>query len=94
MKITKVEPIFVDRYLLVRVHTDAGITGLGEAGAWAFLEASEGALKKFGRYLVGKDPLRIEHHWQFMYRAAHFRGAVVMGALSALDIAPAGFTIS
>lgn len=87
MKITKVEPIFVDRYLLVRVHTDAGITGLGEAGAWAFLEASEGALKKFGRYLVGEDPLRIEHHWQFMYRAAHFRGAVVMGALSALDIA-------
>lgn len=32
MKITEVETIFVDRYLLVRVHTDAGITGIGEAG--------------------------------------------------------------
>ena len=44
-------------------------------------------MKKFARYLVGQDPLLIEHHWNFMYRAAHFRGAVVMGALSALDIA-------
>ena len=32
MKITEVETIFGDRYLLVRVHTDAGITGIGEAG--------------------------------------------------------------
>ena len=87
MKITEVETIFVDRYLLVKVHTDAGITGLGEAGAWAFLEACDGAVKKFATYLVGQDPLKIEHHWNFMYRAAHFRGAVVMGALSALDIA-------
>jgi galactonate dehydratase len=87
LKITEVETIYVDRYLFVKVHTDAGITGLGEAGAWAFLEACDGAIKKFTRYLVGQDPLKIEHHWNFMYRAAHFRGAVVMGALSALDIA-------
>ena len=87
MKITKIETIFVDRYLLVQIHTDAGIVGLGEAGAWAFLEACEGAIKKFARYLVGKDPLLIEHHWNYMYRAAHFRGAVVMGALSAIDLA-------
>ena len=87
MKITEVETIFVDRYLLVKIHTDAGHTGLGEAGAWAFLEACDGAVMKFARYLIGKDPLQIEHHWNFMYRAAHFRGAVVMGALSALDIA-------
>ncbi len=87
MKITEVETIYVDRYMLVKIHTDAGLTGIGEAGAWAFLEACEGAIKKFATYLVGKDPLLIEHHWNFMYRAAHFRGAVVMGALSALDIA-------
>ena len=30
---------------------------------------------------MGKDPLRIEHHWQFMYRSSHFRGsAIEMGA--------------
>jgi galactonate dehydratase len=44
-------------------------------------------MEKFGRYLVGKDPLLIEHHWQNMYRTSHFRGAAIMGALSALDIA-------
>ena len=43
MKITKVEPLLLDRYLLVLVHTDAGITGLGESGAWGYLEASEAA---------------------------------------------------
>jgi galactonate dehydratase len=44
-------------------------------------------MEKFGRYLVGKDSLQIEHHWQNMYRTSHFRGAAIMGALSALDIA-------
>ena len=87
MKITKVEPLSVDRFLFVKVHTDAGITGIGESGAWGFLEASKAAIEKFGRYLVGEDPMRIEHHWQYMYRFAHFRGAAIMGAISALDIA-------
>jgi galactonate dehydratase len=87
MKITSVEALPVDRYLFVQVHTDSGITGLGESGAWGFLEASAPAIEKLGRYLVGKDPLLIEHHWQYMYRFSHFRGAAIMGALSALDIA-------
>ena len=87
MKITAVEAVPVDRYLFTRVHTDTGIVGFGESGAWGFLEASAAAMEKFGRYLVGKDPLLIEHHWQNMYRTSHFRGAAIMGALSALDIA-------
>jgi galactonate dehydratase len=87
LKITAVEPILVDHYLLVRVDTDAGISGIGESGAWGFIEASETAVRKFGEYLVSKDPLLIEHHWQYMYRATHFRGAAIMGALSAIDIA-------
>ena len=87
MQITKVEPLFLDQYLLVQVHTDNGLVGLGESGSWGFLEASAAAIEKMGRYLVGEDPLRIEHHWQYMYRWSHFRGAAVMGALSAIDIA-------
>jgi galactonate dehydratase len=87
MKITAVETLLVDRYLFVQVHTDAGITGLGESGAWGFLEASAAAVDTFTRYLVGQDPLRIEHHWQYLYRWSHFRGAAIMGALSAVDIA-------
>ncbi|HEX5501032.1 MAG TPA: mandelate racemase/muconate lactonizing enzyme family protein [Thermomicrobiales bacterium] len=87
MRITAVEPVFVDRYLFVRVHTDAGLVGLGESGAWGFLEASAQAVATFARYLVGQDPLQIEHHWQYLYRWTHFRGAAIMGALSAIDIA-------
>ena len=87
MKITSVEAVPVDRYLFARIDTDEGISGLGESGAWGYLEASEAAIDKFGRYLVGQDPLRIEHHWQYMYRFSHFRGAAIMGAISALDIA-------
>lgn len=87
MKITAIESIFVDRYLFVEVRTDEGITGLGESGAWGFLEASAGAVETFKRYLIGQDPLKIEHHWQYLYRWSHFRGAAIMGALSAIDIA-------
>jgi galactonate dehydratase len=87
MRITAIETIPVDRYLFVKVHTDAGLTGLGESGTWGFLEASEKAVETFRRYLIGQDPLRIEHHWQYMYRYSHFRGAAIMGALSAIDIA-------
>lgn len=87
MKITDIQTIFVDRYLFVQVHTDAGITGLGESGAWGYLEASAQAVETFKRYLIGQDPLRIEHHWQYLYRWSHFRGAAIMGGLSAIDIA-------
>ena len=87
MKITEVEALPIDRYLFVQVHTDEGISGLGEAGAWGFTEGSEAIVQKLGRYLVGEDPLRIEHHWQYMYRFSHFRGAAIMAAISAIDIA-------
>jgi galactonate dehydratase len=87
VKIIEVETVPIDRYLFVRVHTDAGITGLGESGAWGYLEASERVVETFKRYLIGQDPLKIEHHWQYLYRWTHFRGAAIMGALSAIDIA-------
>jgi galactonate dehydratase len=79
MQITRVETLPADRYLFVQVHTDAGIVGLGEAGTWGFLEAAEQVVAKFARYLVGQDPLRIEHHWQYLYRSTHFRGSAIMG---------------
>ena len=87
MKITAVRVLHIDRYLYALVETDAGITGLGESGTWGYLEASGAVIERWREYLVGQDPLRIEHHWQYMYRSMHFRGAAVMGALSAIDIA-------
>ena len=87
MKITKITPMFLDMYLIVKIETDNGICGIGESGAWGYLEPSGVAIEKFGRYLLGKDPLLIEHHWQYMYRFSHFRGSAIMGAISAIDIA-------
>lgn len=87
MKITDVKVICANRSVFCRVFTDEGICGLGESGAWGFLEASASAIRTFAEYLVGKNPLDIEHHWQYMYRFSHFRGAAVMGAISAIDIA-------
>ena len=87
MKIVAVEPIFVDRYLFVRIKTDNGLTGVGEAGTWGFLEAAAGAVEVCREYLLGSDPLRIEYHGQYLYKSSHFRGAAIMGALSAVDIA-------
>ncbi len=87
MKITGVEIIEAKHYLFVKVHTDAGITGLGEAGNWAFLGATKGAIEKFSQFVIGQDPFKIEHHYQDMYRANYFRGSVLMSAISALEIA-------
>jgi galactonate dehydratase len=87
MKITDIQTKLIDAFMFVEVHTDEGITGLGESGSWAFLEASAQAVETFKRYLLGKDPLLREHHWQYLYRCYHFRGAAIMGALSAIDIA-------
>jgi galactonate dehydratase len=87
MKITDIRTVPISRYLFVQVFTNEGLTGLGESGTWGFLEASEKAIETFKRYLIGQDPLRIEHHWQYLYRSTHFSGSAIMGALSAIDIA-------
>ncbi len=87
MKITAVKTLFVNTFLYVQISTDEGITGLGESGAWGYQNAAAEAVNTFREYLIGKDPLLIEHHWQYMYRAFHFRGAAIMGAISAIDIA-------
>jgi galactonate dehydratase len=87
LKIVEVKTLPANRYLFVQIFTDNGLVGVGESGAWGFLDASREAIETFKTYLIGQDPLRIEHHWQYMYRCWHFRGAAIMGAISAIDIA-------
>jgi galactonate dehydratase len=87
LKITNIQVLPINEYLFVKIYTDAGITGLGESGAWGYLEASGAVIESFKSYLIGQDPLRIEHHWQYLYRSSHFTGAAIMGAISAIDIA-------
>ncbi|MBP3804415.1 MAG: mandelate racemase/muconate lactonizing enzyme family protein [Oribacterium sp.] len=87
MKITDLKLIFAKHYLFVKVYTDAGITGLGEAGNWGFLSSTADAIEKFRPYLIGKDPFNAEDISQNLYRAVYFRGSVIMSAISAIDIA-------
>lgn len=87
MKIEAIEPILAGSWLFVHVHTDTGLVGLGEAGLWGYPEASLAVLKQFEDYLLGQDPLKIEHHFQYLYRNNHFRGSAICGALGAIDIA-------
>ena len=87
MKITDVQVIKTNRCVFAKIVTDSGLYGLGEAGAWGFLEASATAIHTFRGYLIGKVPLDIEHHWQYMQRFGHFRGSAIMAAVSAIDVA-------
>ncbi len=87
MKIEQITPFLVDRFLLVRVYTDEGIIGNGEAGLWAHHKTVHTAIEELSDYYVGKDPLRMEHHYQVVARNTHFMGAVLSAAMSAIDIA-------
>jgi L-alanine-DL-glutamate epimerase-like enolase superfamily enzyme len=77
--------------LLVQVHTDEGIVGLGEAAAYGgFLESTEAIITgELRRTIVGEDPFRVEKLWQMMATRAHQRGrrGMLMMALSGVDIA-------
>ena len=87
MKIEEIRSFLVGRYLLVRVYTNAGIVGNGEAGLWAHQGVVRQALNELSEYYVGKDPRAIEHHYQVVSRNTHFMGAVLSAATSAIDIA-------
>ena len=89
MKITRVQvwspaspnPLFNQSDLVVKVETDAGITGIGEGGSHDTLEPCAGRL-------IGQDPQYIERLWQDMFRAWFYPpGREKMHALGALDLA-------
>ena len=87
MKITSINQFFpTHRSRLVKIMTDEGISGWGETTLEGKPESVEGAVRELADYLIGKDPLRIEHHWQHMYRSAFYRGgAILMTAISGID---------
>jgi galactonate dehydratase len=73
--------------LVVRITTDTGVVGLGQSGAWGFPDATIPVVAQFREYLLGQDPFRIEHIGQVLYRMRPFRGSILSGAISAIDIA-------
>ena len=89
MKITRVDQFSPrNRTRLVRVTTDTGIEGWGESTLEGKPTSVPAAIDEFAGYLIGKDPLRIEHHWQQMYRSSFFRGGSHnMTAIAGIDAA-------
>ncbi len=87
MKIRSIETFFPQpRVRLVRVTTDSGLVGWGEATLEGKPYSTMAAVGEMAAYLAGRDPLRIEDHWQHLYRSAFNRGgAVLMAALSGID---------
>ncbi len=89
LKITKLETLLVKpRWLFLKIHTNAGITGLGEPNTEGRALTCAEAVKEIEPYLVGKDPRAVVHHWQAIYRHAFYRGGPILtSALSGIDMA-------
>ena len=100
MKITRIEPILVGaptpgvgllsnrNYLFIKVHTDEGITGLGEATLESHDNSVLGALKDIECLVLGEDPTKIEYLTQKMVKQLFWKGGVIKGsAISGVELA-------
>lgn len=87
MKITALKTFIVPpRWLFLKIETDAGISGWGEPVIEGRALTVEAAVHELSDYLIGKDPRRIEDHWQVMYRGGFYRGgAILMSAIAGID---------
>jgi galactonate dehydratase len=87
VKITKLETFLVKpRWIFLKVHTDAGVVGLGEPLLEGRALTIQTAIKEIEPYLLGKDPRQVVHHWQAIYRHAFYKGGPILtSALSGID---------
>jgi len=75
-------------WIFVKLYTDQGLEGVGEAFSTGQDLATVQVLEGFKRWLVGRDPTRVMHHWQALHRSARYpMGTASMSALSAVEIA-------
>ena len=86
-RIEKLETFLIERWCLLRIHCEDGTVGTGEAGVHGWPRPTAAMIDEMKSYLVGRDPSTIEHHAQALQRHSHFMGALVGGAISAIDIA-------
>ncbi|HEY8596674.1 MAG TPA: mandelate racemase/muconate lactonizing enzyme family protein [Devosiaceae bacterium] len=91
MKIVEVEPIMLTEWrpmLFVRVETEDGLWGIGEAGLTSREPAVAAMISTLTEHLVGQPSDRIEHLWQMMWRSGfHPSGQVLTSAIAAIDLA-------
>ena len=91
MKITSVE-CFCGPFITVRINTDEGVYGWGEAGlaygnSW---DAAWGQCQDFAKLIIGMDPFDTEAIWEHLHRHTFWGmggGVVITSAMAAIDIA-------
>ena len=91
MKITSVE-CYLGNFITVKVNTDEGISGFGEAGlaygnSW---EAAFGQCQDFAKLVIGMDPFNTEEIWEHLHRHTFWGmggGLVITSAMAAIDTA-------
>jgi galactonate dehydratase len=93
MKITNVETFLVEgvkyNWTLVKVETDSGLHGWGEATNWPGSPLVEAACQHVGQFVTGQDARRIDFIWSKLYRDMNWLGQAgpLLSAISAIDIA-------
>lgn len=90
MKIARIETFLVRpenrNSVFVKVHTDEGLYGVGEAYSVGPDDAVVAVIKDFEEWLVGRDPREVEFLWQLMYNASRFPGgAITNAAISGIE---------
>ena len=90
MKITKLETTPIEsRGLLLQMHTDEGLVGLGSPMNYEHGRTVERAVHDMGDYLIGKAPRQVEDHWQALFRSSYSRQMpILLAALFLTDWAP------
>ncbi len=74
------------RWLFLKIETDEGIVGWGEPVIEGKAATVKACVEELMEYLIGKDPLRIEDHWNMMYRSGFYRGGpIIMSAIAGID---------
>jgi len=90
VQITAIRPVVVNarmrNWVFVKVETDAGISGWGEASLEWKTRGVVGCIDDLAPFVIGLDPRRIEHLYQVMFRQPFFRSGVVgMSAISGIE---------
>ena len=93
MKITDVKVWLVEgvkyNWTLLKIYTDDGYTGVGEATNWPGSQIVEAATKEIGQRIIGLDPMRTDFIWTKLYRDLNWMGpfGASMCAISGIDMA-------
>ncbi|WP_030220697.1 galactonate dehydratase [Streptomyces bikiniensis] len=87
MKITSLRTHLVaPRWCFLRIDTDEGITGWGEPVVEGRAHTVAAAVDELSDYLIGRDPMRIEDHWQVLTKGGFYRGGPVLSsAVAGID---------